>query len=558
MVLLTVPSDDLAPARLAAMAAGRPLALTVSTGCVGNLFAPGEGVPLTFDLSSVAAARQNGRLDISVHDYQGRVLLSERVSLGLAAGQRQRLLRRLRPADQGVLFVDTLLSWTTGHQPSRTTIGVLPERQANGTRPGSPFALAAVIAAPDLYPDHWDLETVLRHTERIGVRWVRGGWIPLQESMTDAEVVRARKRLALLQRYGLLPHVQMGAAVPQAGEVEALEATLRGSLQRFPEVGQYLEVGNELNYSATGPEYVERLLRPVNAVMRDVRPDAKIVTMGLGGVMREWFDAFVGAGGLELADVLSIHPGSHPKAPEFWEGWRGWVFRSQVQDSLAAARARGRREVWITEAYAPAAHARASVDLRTAADYLVRTYVCAIAAEVKVTEWYQFQDGVWFAQRQYPGDGEYNYGMVYVDLTPKPQYVAFGAMTEQLEGATYEGRLDLGADDLYGVRFRQGGEPLDVLWSYREKHETDLAWWPPEQFAQDSRRPAEPWEERWRAPVTVRLPVAGLAEVTDLMGNRRPLRPDGGTVSLGLTGSPVYVRGLGEVPLRPTFWEELP
>jgi len=131
-------------------------------------------------------------------------------------------------------------------------------------------------------------------------------------------------------------------------------------------------------------------------------------------------------------------------------------------------------------------------------------------------------------------------------------------MTEQLEGATCLGRLDLGADDLYGVRFNHGGETVDVLWSYREKHETDLPWWPPENYAKDSRRPAEPWVERWQAPVEVTLPAAGTLTITDLMGNRRPLQPQDGKVTLALTGSPVYVRGIGEMGRLPRLWEDMP
>lgn len=558
MVLLAIPANDRNPARLAAMAAGRPLALSVGTGRAGNLFAPGERVPLVLELSNVSGSRQNGRLDITAHDYYGRMLLRDRVPLSMAPNERRRMVRVVRPPARGVVFVDTLLSWSTGHQPGRTTVGVLPQRAAGGTRPDSPFGLAAVIASPHRYPDQWDLETVLRQAERIGVRWLRGGWIPLQDTMTDQELAAARSRLSALKRHGILPHTQMAASVPPPDEVQALKSRLATSLQRLPEAGEYIEVGNELNYSATAPEYVERLLRPVHDVMREVRPDAKIMTMGLGGVMRDWLAAFVAAGGLDLADVLSIHPGCHPRAPEFWEDWRGWVFRPQVQDALAAARDHGARELWITEAYAPVNHFRSSVDLRTAADYLVRTYVCAIALGVKVTEWYQLQDGVWFAQRQYPADGEYNYGMLYVDLTPKPQYVAFGTMTEQLEGAAYVGRLDLGADDLYGVRFQRDGETVDVMWSYREKHETDLGWWPPELFADDSRRPGEPWHERWLMPVAVKLPASGSVEVTDLMGNRRSLQAQEGAVTLELTGSPVYVRGLAAAPLRAVFWEELP
>jgi hypothetical protein len=278
------------------------------------------------------------------------------------------------------------------------------------------------------------------------------------------------------------------------------------------------------------------------------------MTMGLGGVHRDWFDPFVGSGGLELVDVLSVHPGSYPKAPEFFEGWRGWVFRTQMLDACRAAREHGDRVVWITEAYAPTPPGRSGLDLRTSADYMVRTYVCALALGVEVCEWYQFQDGTWYGQVPKPDDVEHHFGIVHTDLTPKPACVAYGTMTEQLEGAEYVGRLDLGADGLYGVRFARGDDRVDVLWSYRERHETDVAWWPPEQFEDVSRRPGEPWENRWSAPVEVELPAAGPVAAVDILGNSVGCRARGGRVVLRLTGSPIYVRGLGDVRILAEFW----
>jgi hypothetical protein len=558
MALLVARADDLDPACLAARAAGRPLALTLSTPHTANLFAPGEAVPLSCTVTNVTNHPQAGRIALSVHDYQGRALLSEQVQLAMPPGGRTHLRRSIRPVSRGVLFADASLAWVGGRQLARTTIGVLPERRTVSTRPGSPFGLAGLIANPEVYPDQPPLDTVLGLVERIGVRWLRGGFVTVKGEFTAEDEQRVRDRVAMLKRHGILPHLQLGITMPQPEEQADFVKRLTATLERYGWVSDYVEAGNELNYSGTGPEYVDRVLRPVNGIMRRVCPDRRIVTMGLGGVMPEWLNGFVAAGGVELADVVSIHPGAHPKAPEFWEGWRGWVFRSQVQDALAAARQHGGKDVWITEAYAPTSPDRTQVDLRTSADYLVRTYVCAIALGVKVTEWYQFQDGMWFAARPNPTDIEHNFGLIYSDLAPKPAYVAYGAMTEQLGGAAYLGRLDLGADDLYGARFVRDGKPLDVLWSYREKHETDLPWWPPERYEKDSRKPGEPWVERWQAPATVSLPAARVVEVRDLMGNRRTLRPVSQKVTLALTGSPLYVRGLGDLPLRKTFWEELP
>jgi hypothetical protein len=110
--------------------------------------------------------------------------------------------------------------------------------------------------------------------------------------------------------------------------------------------------------------------------------------------------AFCWGGGFEVVDALSVHPGHYPRAPEFWEGWKGWVFRPQmlhVFGDLARLSLRPTREVWITEAYAPSRPVRSWVDLRTAADYMVREYCLALALGVRVVEWYRFQDGTWFS-----------------------------------------------------------------------------------------------------------------------------------------------------------------
>lgn len=558
IVLLVVRQNELDPERLAAIAAGRPVAMKIATGRVANLFELGESIRLLCRVSNVTCQGQQCQLSLSAYSYYGEQLaaITERFALPASADRKVEL--RLRPRERGIIFVTAELKWDNGEHIQRTTIGVLPTRKANGVQPTSPFGMAAIIANPEAYPDQFDLHTVVPLLERIGVRWLRGGWFPLSDTVSPKEEQSVTNRVELLRKHGILPHVQLAVTAGDLPQTENLRCRLATSLERFKWVTPYVEVGNELNLSGvTGAEYVDKLLKPVNEVMRKVHPEGKIMSMGLGGVHQDWLNGFVASGGLELIDILSIHPGGFPRAPEFWEGWRGWVFRSQVLDALKAAKEHGDKEIWITEAYAPTSPDRSMVDLRTSADYLVRTYVCAIALGVQVIEWYQFQDGVWFARRPNPQDVEYNFGIVYSDLTPKPAYLAYATMTEELEGATCQGRLDLGADDLYGVRFLRRGEPVDVFWSYRERHETDLPWWPPELYATNSRKPGEPWVERWLAPVTVYLPASNRVRVTDLMGNEHKVSPVGGKVTLKLTGSPIYVRGLGDISVLPHLWPEI-
>ncbi len=303
------------------------------------------------------------------------------------------------------------------------------------------------------------------------------------------------------------------------------------------------------------PEQYLALLSRIAELQHQVAPQVKVATMGFGGVS-DWFNEAVDLGLLNHCDALSIHPGFHPKAPEYWDGWGGWKLRTQLARTKQALADKLDMELWIDEVYAPTTPDRSQLDLRTAADYLVRTYCLLLAEGARCIEWYQFQDGTWYAAAPDPKDIEYNFGVVYPDLSPKPPYVAFGTLTEQLEGADYVGRLELGDEELYGLRFERDGKPIDVLWSYKEKHECDVAWWPPEQYADVSRHPMEPWQERWKAPVSVSLPATREVQVTDLMGNPRQVESTDGQVTLFLTGSPVFVTGLGELPLRREVWPD--
>ena len=55
----------------------------------------------------------------------------------------------------------------------------------------------------------------------------------------------------------------------------------------------------------------------------------------------------------------------------------------------------------------------------------------------------------------------------------------------QAEDGIRDAQESRGLGDVYKrQRFDRAGQTVDVLWSYREKHETDVAGWPPEKYAQ--------------------------------------------------------------------------
>ena len=549
-------NGDGTAADVAAIASGRPLSLSVRSPHAANLFAPGGTARFTLRLRNVTGTSQSGLLKWNVWDYYGGKVAGGMERVTLSPGGSRQIPAVFPHVKRGMLFLDASLTSGGTEWIDRTTFGVLPEAPSAAARPQSPFGLAGVVCAPAVYPDQKMPAEVLAMAHRIGARWIRFG-VPLASAQDNnaEEDRKAQEWRSLFAENGLSCHLQVHATPPESARLDEFKAQIRSTLRRYKGLSSDVEFGNELNLAGLNPQdCVDHLLRPVHEVTREVLPNSNILSMGLGGVDKKWLDGFVAAGGMTFVDVLSVHPGCQPRAPEYWKGFRGWVFRPQVLDALQAAKAAGGKEVWLSETYAPTPPDRTQLDVRTAADYLVRTFAVSLALGVKRVEWYQLQDGVWFAQRPNPADTEYNYGLLYTDLTPKPGYVAYGVLTEQLEGAHYVGRLDLGAGDLYGLHFGRGAQRVDVLWSYREKHETDLEWWPPEQFRDKSRLPGEPWVNRWHHGVRVKLPAMGPVLVTDIMGNSRTFHPEAGFVHLLLTGSPVYVQGLAAAPARANLW----
>ena len=551
-------ASERSDAELLALAAGEPVSIEVASGAPFNLFVPGQPLRLRARCRNVGPQAQAADWAWSVRDYEGNMLAEGKQRLDLAPGAEWS--RELLPGVEGAPGIDFLageLTWPGGRRLVRTTLGVLALRKPE-LRPDSPFGIAGIICNPETYPDQPELDAVLGLCARIGVHWVRGLGFPIRPDVPAGEVTKARARLELLRRHGILPHVQCGQGVPVDENVSrSFARAFERSLSSFAFLSPYVEVGNEVNFATKPDDYVKRLLKPQYQATRKAAPASKVVTMGFGGVDKAFWDGFVAANGLDLCDVISIHPGHYPRAPEYWQGWDGWVWRPQlarVFDTLNERNLEKKREVWVTEAYAPALPDRSQVDLRTAADYLVREYCLSLALGVRVVEWYQLQDGTWYSMAPDPLDIEQSFGVVYTDLAPKPQCIAYGVMTAQLEGGKCLGRLDLGAEDLYGIRFQQGDEVVDVLWSYREKHECDLPWWPPEAFKDKGRRPKEPWQPRWLKPVEVRLPARGEVTQTDLMGRTRRLEVRESRVSVALTGSPIYVRGLGTIPVSARVW----
>ena len=546
-------ADQATAEDLAAIEQGHPLSLALGDRSDSGVCAPGVATEVLLRVANVSAGPLTAHLDWDVHDYYGnRAVTRTGMDLNLAPGEdldRPLLVKHDR---RGVLFVRAGVECGDWRRQQWDTLAFMPVRSAPATDPASPFGLAAIIANPEIYPDHYSLEQVVSLAERIGVRRLRCQPFPVKAEVTPEEERAARGKVETLRRHGLLPHLQFGHEITTQPD---WQATLRATLDRFGGLADHFEFGNELNphvdpaeQHAAARKYLTESLEPFRAMARSANPTASVMPHGLGGIESWYLDGW-GESGWNLIDALSVHPGSFPRAPEWDQPNEFWSLIPQLRTLKAALAKYGEKPYWVTEVYAPTPAGKYGLDLRTSAEYLIRTYMVCLEWGAEVVEWYQFQDGVWFAPIPKPTDVEHNFGLLYPDLSPKPAYVAYGTMTAQLEGLRFMGRRDLGDPELYAYAFgREEGPEVYVMWSYREKHELDGAW---AEIMDRHRRPAMPWEDRWTRFERLRLPADGPVTVTDLMGNSLEVADDDGHAPLILSGSPVFVRGLATLPPLP-------
>jgi hypothetical protein len=102
------------------------------------------------------------------------------------------------------------------------------------------------------------------------------------------------------------------------------------------------------------------------------------------------------------------------------------------------------------------------------------------------------------------------------ECSPKLSYVVFATLTQVLDGARYEGKLDTGSTSVYALRFRRtDGTPLYALWNVRAKR---------------------------HARCILKLP--GKPHVVDALNRPVRVRELGGDLIVELSELPLYVSGV--------------
>jgi len=284
------------------------------------------------------------------------------------------------------------------------------------------------------------------------------------------------------------------------------------------------EVLNEVNWEEfyTPPDIYARLLRRSHEIIKKSDPRARVAMAGLApaetGYLEDVWQHYRGKGHL-FADEFSLHPFCMPFAPEHsyreinpitGRTARFGNFVENIETFSKALRQGGAKgELWVGEiGWTTTPLYGGAVPEQTQAWYVIRMIVLALATQ-------KISKIIWaWTFRDYPF--EYwkfwgNTGLVRLDHTPKPAYLAWKNLYEFLRDANYLGEHN--SKGIFCYEFARGDEGLAVAWSRGEGSILEF-----------------------------KAPDRGGAQWSDWQGRAMGKAKPGAPVKLSLTESPIFLR----------------
>lgn len=223
-----------------------------------------------------------------------------------------------------------------------------------------------------------------------------------------------------------------------------------------------IEIWNEYNGgfgnpAMRGPDVYAQMLKRAYIKIKEVNPDMQVLCGGAIHFSPQWFKEVFDTVGTEYMDAMSYHPYSMPDAPN---AMPDKIFRS---DELMWRYGTDKPQ-WITEVGWHIGNAQHSIDETSHAAYMIWSYIFALANDVERVFYYDLQDD--FSNLD---EREGNFGLIKcfenvdVPYAAKQGYVAYPAMVNKLEGATFKKLYQLNNNIPAYVFEDRNGQELVVL-----------------------------------------------------------------------------------------------
>ncbi len=211
------------------------------------------------------------------------------------------------------------------------------------------------------------------------------------------------------------------------------------------------------------PQAYVKLLNAVYPKLKAVDPNIVVVGGGVSGgaLLSSYFVEMLDAGALTVADAISIHEyiftatGSG-RAPETLAGKL-----LGAEETLRSHNGNQDYPLYLTETGWPTNTGTSGTTFAEAGDFNAETMLLLPTMTfLKGIYWYDFQDDGSVAS-----DIEDNFGLVHVNLIPKPGFYAISEVKNWMAGAQFSERITTSNPSVDGVEFRlANGQQAVAIW----------------------------------------------------------------------------------------------
>lgn len=497
----------------------------------------GETMSVTALVANGSDTDRTIELSWWVRDFNGTELVAETVPLTVAARSTSQHTFTLAAPGHGISLAEVSARHGADEAFARTNLAVLAPIGAT-TGAASLFGISN-------YP--WlqrpSADAVLDLWQRVGISRVRiayEGGPGLPPSAFDAR--------------GIAHNVELQPSL-EATDAAAAEWAAVNLDKAIAAGAEYFEVGNELNRpfntGVAAQAYIDKALRPVVDRATSIGATIKIMSNGLAGMDKPWVQNFHAAGGWDLIDAFSFHPGRGNFTPDYVPdadddasangGY--WNFYGGLLTLKSLMAEYGEKEVWMTEAYAcTRPNGWWNDTYRHAAENILLSFALAKAEGIRCVCWYQFHDSVLgMPQVANPENVEYHFGLMNRDLSAKPSLLAYSTAARVLDHADFVGWLEFDDPATKGLLFDTPDGEAVVLWNRADGYilnaDHDPSGW---------HFPApEVWVDPWPTKTALTVTTSGdTATQIDAIGQTTALPVSGRTTTLTLDGAPRVFVGL--------------
>ncbi len=490
---------------------------------------------------------QSERVDVGTlaRDMDGKIITQDHRSIQADSLKINDIPIRISPKDIGPIFLEVQARHRRAAVFENITLGVMPDRQfLDGEK--SRFGISAYRGEVGLHTELRTEPQLLEFMRKIGVRWLRACGDHL-----------------LAQKHGFYTWYSNGPYGPAVNdyfvgkpswvnEPANRESFMKGNLQWVIDKKDVcLEFTNEWNLyggenqGVLAEKHAKDWMIPLKKLRDQMVPKIKLAGCVIAGGDLVYLDKVYKAGAWNSFEILAFHASGTPRSPDFDDGNTYWSYLATLRRVHEAMRKYGKKELWMTEMYAPTApNSACSLTERQAAEDIALMFGLAIAADVRGVMPYCLDD--FDPQEEIktakdlgePSERENYFGIVRRDWTPKASLWSYQTAAWLFDGAKFIGDVALPDKDLHGLLFDTPKGNLAMLWSRKEGYQDHGP-----SHTRFTHLP--PWVDPWttRTPLTIQ-PEKSQVKVVDAIGREKILNPDQNkNITVELTGSPVYILG---------------